>query len=429
MSRHRLRTRLFQPLLHPPPGRKLPEDLEGRKVERLAKAIPEGLRDPAFETLMRRIDGAPLFGGNEVEVYVRGDDAFTAMRAAVQSAQKEILLESYIYKDDKTGRAFLDDLAAAAARGVTVKVLADAAGSFSTSAAFWQEMGERGIENRLFHPLFKQIWYQPFRDHRKILIIDGQTAFTGGMNIGEEYGSAVRMKKKRKPGDTWRDTHVRVIGPAAWEMAIVFSEGWNRAGGSELDLQPLAAEQAEGAPPRILVLDSRFRRGQAESAAAMKAVVAAARESVWITNAYFAPGWAAVRVLSAAARRGVDVRLMLPGNSDVPLARHAGHGYYSRLLNRGVKIFEYQASILHAKTLVADGYVSVIGSTNLDFRSFLFNAECDLMILDEAVAGRMTRAFEEDMKNAEEIKLRAWRRRPFLHRLGDRIARWTAPLL
>jgi len=429
MSRHRLRSRLFQPILHPPPGRKLPPDLVGRKVERLAKAIPGGLRGSAFETLMRRIDGAPLFGGNEVEVYFRGDDAFTAMRAAVQGAQREILLESYIYKDDKTGRAFLDDLAGAVARGVTVKVLADAAGSFSTSAAFWQEMSARGIENRLFHPLFKQLWYQPFRDHRKILIVDGHTAFTGGMNIGEEYGSAFGRKRKVKPGDTWRDTHVRVIGPAAWEMAVVFSEGWNRAGGSGLDLQPLAAEQAGGPPPRILVLDSRFRRGQAESAAALKAVVAAARESVWITNAYFAPGWAAVRVLGAAARRGVDVRLMLPGRSDVPLARHAGHGYYSRLLNRGVKIFEYQASILHAKTLVADGYVSVIGSTNLDFRSFLFNAECDLMILDGAVAGRMTRAFEEDMTNAEEIRLRAWRRRPFLHRLGDRIARWTAPLL
>jgi cardiolipin synthase A/B len=427
MSRHR--HRLFQPILRPAVGRKLPPDLQGRKVVRIAQELPEGVRDPGFETLLRRIDGAPLFGGNEVEVYFRGEDAFTAMCAAVTAAKKEILLESYIYKDDHTGRAFLDALAGAAARGVTVKVLADALGSSSTRAEFWQEMASLGIENRLFHPLFKQLWYQPFRDHRKILVIDGEIAFTGGMNIGEEYGSVVKKKRRVKPGDTWRDTHVRVIGPAAWEMAVVFSEGWNRAGGSELDLQPLLAEQAEGPVPRILVLDSRFRRGQAESAAALAALVGAAREHVWITNAYFAPGWAAVRILGRAARRGLDVRLMLPGRSDVPLARHAGHGYYSRLLSCGVRIFEYQASILHAKTLVADGYVSVVGSTNLDFRSFLFNAECDLMILDDDIAGRMARTFEEDMKHAVEIHRPEWRRRPFLHRMGDRMACWLAPLL
>lgn len=429
MSRHRLRHRLFQPILRPAAGRKLPPDLQGRKVVQIAQGLPAGVRDPGFETLLRRIDGAPLFGGNQVEVYFRGDEAFAAMRAAVNAAQKEILLESYIYKDDLTGRGFLEDLAAAAARGVTVKVLADALGSSSTRVEFWQEMAALGIENRLFHPLFKQLWYQPFRDHRKILVVDGQVAFTGGMNIGEEYGSVVKKKKKVKPGDTWRDTHVRVIGPAAWEMAVVFSEGWNRAGGSELNLQPLPADQAEGPVPRILVLDSRFRRGQAESAAALAAVVGAAREYVWITNAYFAPGWKAVRTLGRAARRGVDVRLMLPGHSDVPLARHAGHGYYSRLLSRGVRIFEYQASILHAKTLVADGYVSVAGSTNLDFRSFLFNAECDLMVLDDGIAARMTGAFEDDMKHAVEIHRPEWRRRPFLHRMGDRMARWLAPLL
>jgi cardiolipin synthase len=428
VTRHHRRHRFFKPILRPAIGRKLPSDLTSRKLVRTAEAYAEGVRDPAFETLLRRIDGSPLFGGNEIEVYFRGEDAFTAMREAVNAAEKEILLESYIYKDDETGVALFKALARAAARGVMVKVLVDALGSASTHATFWQEMTQHGIEHRMFHPLFEQLWYQPFRDHRKILVIDRRLAFTGGMNIGEEYGSVVRNKKV-KPGDTWRDTHVKVIGSTAWEMAVVFSEGWDRAGGSPLELEPLSAAEAEGPTPRVLVLDSRFRRGQAESAAALKALVAASRHSVWITNAYFAPGWAAVRTLTRAARRGVDVRLMLPGRSDVPLARHAGHGYYSRLLSRGVRIFEYQASILHAKTLVADGYVSVIGSTNLDFRSFLFNAECDLMILCEGVAGRMASAFEEDMEHAVEIHRPEWRRRPFFHRLGDRVARWLSPLL
>jgi cardiolipin synthase len=429
MSPHRkLRHRLFQPILRPALGRKLPPDLQGRKVVRLAQALPEGVRDPGFETLLRRIDGAPLFGNNQVEIYFRGGDAFAAMRDAVAAAETEILLESYIYTDDQTGLAFLTELARAAARGVTVKVLVDALGSASTHTELWQEMVRCGIELRLYHPLFEQLWYQPFRDHRKILVVDRRIAFTGGMNIGEEYGSILK-RKKFKSGDTWRDTHVKVAGPTAWEMAVVFSEGWNRAGGSELALQPLSAAEAEGPTPRVLVLDSTFRRGQAESAAALAAVVGAARKHVWITNAYFAPGWKAVRLLGSASRRGVDVRLMLPGRTDVPIARHAGHGYYSRLLSRGVRIFEYQASILHAKTLVADGYVSVAGSTNLDFRSFLFNAECDLMILDETIAGHMTRAFEEDMKHAVEIFRPEWRRRPALHRLGDHMACWLAPFL
>jgi cardiolipin synthase A/B len=424
MRLHRFRR--FQPIPRPREGRRLPRELRGHNVVRLAESLPQGVRDPGFEILMRRIDGAPLLGGNQVEVYVRGEDAFAAMREAVSSAQREILLESYIYKDDATGRAFLEDLAAAAARGVKVKVLADALGSFATGRAFWREMEMRGIESRLFHPLFKALWYQPFRDHRKILVVDGRVAFTGGMNIGEEYGSAVRTTR---PGSAWRDTHLRVIGPTAWEMAIVFAEGWVHAEGSPLDLPPLDAAQAQAPGSRILVLDSRPKRGQAESAAALAAIVGAARRSVWITNAYFAPGWAGARILGQAARRGVDVRLLLPGQTDVPIVRHAGHGYFSRLLRRGVRIFEYQDSILHAKSLVADGYVSVVGSTNLDFRSFIFNAECDLLVLCDETARRMEEDFEEDLQKSVEIRRSDWKRRPPLHRAGDRMARWLAPVL
>jgi cardiolipin synthase len=427
MSPRRLRRfRRFQPIPRPHEGRRLPRELRGQSVARLAQKLPEGVRDPGFEYLLRRIDGAPLLGGNEIDVYMRGEDAFAAMRAAVSSARREILLESYIYKDDATGRAFLEDLAAAAARGVRVKVLADALGSLSTRAAFWREMELRGIESRLYHPLFKKLWYQPFRDHRKVLVVDGEVAFTGGMNIGEEYGSALGPTR---PGSTWRDTHLRVIGPTAWEMAIVFAESWVRAEGSPLDLPPLDAAKAEAPGSRVLVLDSRPKRGQAESAAALAAIAGAARRSLWITNAYFAPGWAGVRLLSQAARRGVDVRLLLPGMTDVPVVRHAGHGYFSRLLRHGVRIFEYQGSILHAKSLVADGYVSVVGSTNLDFRSFVFNAECDLLALCEKTARTLESAFEADLESAVEVRRSDWKRRSLLHRAADRVARWLAPVL
>lgn len=420
----RSRFRRFRPILRPGPGRRLPRELRVRQVGHLARALPDGVRDPGFELLLRRIDGAPILGGNAAEVFFRGQDAFASMRDAVASARREILLESYIYKDDAAGRGFLEELSLAARRGVEVRVLADALGSFSTRSAFWQEMKGRGIEVRLYHPLFSALWYQPFRDHRKILVVDRRVAFTGGMNIGEEYGSTSAGQ-----GEAWRDTHVRIAGPAAWEMAVVFSEGWVRAGGEPLELAPLPAEDAEAPGTRILVLDSRPNRGTAESASALAAIVGAARRTVWITNAYFAPGWAAVRILGQAAQRGVDVRLLLPGKTDVPIVRHAAHGYYERLLSRGVRIFEYQTSILHAKSLVADGYVSVVGSTNLDFRSFLFNAECDLAMLDEDLALRLEEAFEEDLRSAVEIHRTLWRRRRPLKKLGDRLACMMAPVL
>jgi cardiolipin synthase len=212
-------------------------------------------------------------------------------------------------------------------------------------------------------------------------------------------------------------------------MAVVFSEGWVQAGGEPLDLPPLSAEEAAAPGTRILVLDSRPNRGSAESASAMAAIVGAARQRVWLTNAYFAPGWAAVRILGDAAQRGVDVRLLLPGKTDVPIVRRAAHGYYDRLLARGVRIFEYQTAILHAKSLTADGYVSLAGSTNLDFRSFLFNSECDVLMLDETVARRAEEAFEEDMLGSVEVHRTLWRRRPFLRKTGDSLARMLAPVL
>lgn len=418
------RFRRFRPMLRPAPGRKLPRELRIGRVERLAAALPEGIADPGFEILLRRIDGAPFLGGNQVEVYVNGRSAFVEMRKAVTAAQREILLESYIFKDDATGQIFLKETKAAAARGVRVRVLADALGSYQTGAEFWEDMESHGIEVHLFHPLFESFWYQPFRDHRKLLVVDREVAFTGGMNIGEEYGSP-----RPKPGSTWRDTHVRLQGPAAWEMAVVFSEGWLHAGGEPFEIDPLSAAAAEAPGSRILVLDSRPRRGQAESAAVLAALATACRRRLWITNAYFAPGHRALDILGETAGRGVDVRLLLPGMTDVPVVRRAGHGYYGALLARGVRIFEYQESILHAKTLVADGLVSVVGSTNLDFRSFLFNAECDLLMLCPQTAATLEEAFLSDLERSEEIHLADWRRRPLGKKLGDRMARWLSPFL
>ncbi len=436
MTRRPRRRRRWKPVLRPPAGRRLPRELRADRVGELAKGLPHGLDDPGFEVLLRRIDEGPVHRGNRVEVFTHGADAFAAMRRAIREATTEVLVESYVWRDDATGRAFLDDLADAAGRGVRVRALADALGSFATRGAFWADMERRGIEARLFHPLLAKLWLQLYRDHRKILVVDRRVAFTGGMNIAEEYGSyplparrARRIGGGAAPRVSWRDTHLRVTGPVAWEMAVVFSEGWLRAGGEPFRIDPLDTARESGEGARVLVLDARPNRGYGESAAVLAAIVAAARERVWITNSYFAPRAGAVPILGEAVERGVDVRLLLPGRTDVPLVRHAGHGYFRELLAHGVRIFEYQAAILHAKSMVADARASVVGSTNLDFRSFHFNAECNLVVLDPETGRRLEEAFEEDLSRSEEITAEAWSRRPARHKAGDRVARWLSPLL
>jgi cardiolipin synthase len=391
-------------------------------VDALAAALPLGVRDPGFEVLLRRIDRGPVHRGNRVEVFACGPAAFDAMRHGIESASEEVLVESYILRDDEMGRGFLDSLKRARGRGARVRVLADAFGSFDTHIAFWQAMEAAGMEVHLYHKLFPYIWAQAFRDHRKIIVIDRRVAFVGGMNIANEYGSS-----RASRGGPWRDTHARVEGPAAWELAVVFGEGWKRAGGTPLDLPPLEALDGHG--PRALVLDSRPGRGHSESASVLSAIVGAARRRVRITNSYFAPGWTAIEVLARAAARGVEVTLLLPGKSDVSVIRHAGHGYFATLLAHGVHVFEYQPAVLHAKTLVADGYVSVIGSTNMDFRSFRFNAECNVVVLDEEVGATMDGIYEQDLERSVEIEAGAWSRRRWLHRLGDEGARLLSPAL
>jgi cardiolipin synthase len=418
--------RLWRPVLHPRADRTLPPSLRPRAAAAAAEALRGGLADPAFVELVSRIDEGPFHPGNRVEVFFAGGDAFGSMLAAVRAARQEVLLESYIFKDDATGTAFAGELCGAARRGVRVRVLADGFGSFETRRRFWATLREHGVDARLFHPIgFPPRWLA-FRDHRKILVADRRVAFTGGMNIGEEYGASIPSTKP-KPGG-WRDSHARVEGPAALEMALVFEEGWRRAGGERIGLD--AVEEDLSAPgARVMVLDSRPGRGSAESASVLSAIVAGARSRIWITMAYFAPRTRAARYLSRAARRGVDVRMILPAKTDVRLVRHAGHGFYAALLAAGVRIFEYQAAVLHAKTMVADGLFSVIGSSNYDFRSFELNAECNFVVRDAATAELMQKQFEVDLTSSEEILRGPWRRRSGWHRLLDAGARKLAPLL
>ncbi len=412
----------WRPVLRPGQNRRLPRELYPEKVFAQAQAFAQGLSDAAYEPLIRRIDQSPFHSDTQATPLFNGVEAFKAMLEAIRSARREVLVEAYVLHDDQTGQAFLAALKAAVFRGVEVKVLADAFGSSRTHRDFWNLMKRSGSRFRLFRrPLYAPISLLPVLDHRKLLIVDRELGFTGGMNIGDEYHQG-------RPGDqAWRDTHVALRGGIVWELAIIFGESWMAAGGDPLHFEGMTPCQDTGA--KALVLDSRPGRGQNEVFSAYAATIGAARNNLWITNAYFAPGRRMVRMLKATARRGVDVRLLLPGFCDIPIIRTATQGYYREFIRAGIRIFEYQRSVLHAKTLVADGKVAVIGSTNFDFRSFNFNAECNVLFRDEAVADQVQDAFLADLEESREITLEDWLSRPWWRRLQSWLARLIAPLM
>ena len=437
-----------------------------------ARRFAEGVRDPAFRELLQLIDGGPMHQCPPPMLLPDGAEAFRTMIAAIDAARDEVLLETYILRDDTLGASVQQALVRAAARGVRTYVLVDAVGSMGTADHFWDSLTAQGVVVRHFH----RLWQHPFdalrRDHRKLLVCDRCVAFTGGMNIGEEYGSSIRARH-----DVWRDTFVQVDGSVAHELAAVFAEGWDRARGPALpgleyvswsdaaetspqhnvegigtralshrvqqavqrQLQRQLGRQRdrrrgrrvrrviEVAAPEdraVLVLDPRPGRGQGEMLSVLSALLGGARERLWITTPYFAPPRRALTFLLTAARRGVDVRLLLPSaRTDVPLIRHAAHGAYHALLESGVRVFEYERATLHAKTMVVDGYASLIGSSNLDFRSFWLNAECNVLVFDDACAAALERSFRGDLASSREITMDAWQQRTWSHRMLDTTAR------
>lgn len=449
-------------------SRRLPRELRAYRVWALAHRMPEGVRGSEFQLLVQRVMRSPLHECPGSELLVDGELAFGAILAAIDQARDEVLLETYILRDDRIGESVRAALVDAVRRGVRVCVLADAVGSLGTRSAFWDLLTVDGITVRLFH----RLRYLPFeamrRDHRKIVVVDRAVALTGGMNIGEEYGSSIRSRS-----DVWRDTLIRVEGTVARELAAVFAEGWDRAQGPPLPgleyvswaattdamRSPTSSARGIAAAARsmretverrlarrrdrrgrrvrrpnepaaddsssvALVLDSRPGHGQREVLAVLAMLVGGARHRLWITTPYFAPPTRALALLRAAARRGVDVRLLLPGERiDVPLVRHAAHGAYASLLGAGVRIFEYERATLHAKTVVVDGHAGVVGSANLDFRSFWLNAECNVLLFDDRVARELEASFLDDCTNATEITVPLWSQRTVGHRMMDWCAR------
>ena len=386
--------------------------------------------DPARSLdLMRqqgeRFAGVPFVGGNRVELLRDGPASFAALQEAIRSSRTRIDMESYEF-DEVAGGEFSDILLAAASRGVEVNLIYDAWGAAGTPAALFDRLRKGGVRVLEFNPL-RPNERVPVelnkRDHRKLLCVDGQVAVTGGVNISAVYENTPKPRGTEPGQQAWRDTDVRIEGPVVAQFERYFMETWRQQRGPALAEPPTPVTQP--GTTVVQAIDGAPDNGEPLIYRTLLAAITLSQRSVHLTTGFFVPTPDLARALMDAARRGVDVQLVVPGQSDSGAAVAAGRAGYGRLLEAGVKIHERQGRILHAKTAVVDGAWSAVGSSNLDWRSTVWNNEIDAMILGAEFGGGMEAMFADDVAASHTITLEGWRRRG----LGERVREIRAKLV
>ena len=369
----------------------------------------------------------PWRGGNRFVLLSDSEQYFERMLRSIEAASAYVLLEMYLVESGIIAGRFVEALGRAARRGVRVRVVFDGFGSLKLAAGYRRSLIEAGVQLRTFNPIKLRTKLQNFlRDHRKLLLTDGQYAFVGGVGLTDEFAIPGR------PGQPWRDLVVEIAGPVVGDWQRAFERTWRRAGG-ELDVPgPAPCPEVDGAEGRVALSEARERSTLANG---VVRCIDAAQRRAWIMSAYFVPSRRFRKALRRAARRGVDVRLLVPGPlTDHPWVRQAARRYYGKMLRNGVKIFEYQPRMLHAKMIISDDWVS-IGSSNLDRWSFKWNLEANQEVRNTEFATIAAAVFEGDCAQSQLLSRRNWPQRAWLDRLQERIAgmldrmldRWRRP--
>ncbi len=377
--------------------------------------------------LAGRLSQIPAVGGNSAELISNNTEATRRITEAIRGARRSIWAEFYMVKNDGTGKEFLELLRARARDGIDVRLLYDAVGSWGIDAAALEAITAAGGHVEVFLPVnpLRKRWAVHLRNHRKILVVDGEVAMTGGMNIGDEYSGAFG-RVKQKP---WRDTLLVLEGPAAGQLGQVFAEDWSFATETEelLDVPEVRARDEAGC--LVAVLPSGPDQEANANRLGYFAGITSAVSRCFIASPYFIPDGPTVRALVTAALRGVDVRVLLPEKNDIALMGPAARSYYANLVRAGVRIFEYERSMLHSKTMVVDGRWCLVGSANVDVRSFWLNFEISALVFDPGFADRLERQFYEDLEFSREITPKILSGRGFFELLGQGLARLMSPLL
>ena len=417
----------FVPDLARRPARPVPlEGVSGPLSAEQSRAVLQRLQLGAEPTdifsrhlaLEEAIVGSPLTTGNAVRLLQDGPASYSAMLSAIAAARDHINMETYILDDDDIGRQFAQALLAKQAQGVQVNLLRDSVGTFGTPAAFFQRLSEAGVQVLEFNPVnpltAREDWQWNQRDHRKLLIVDGRIAFLGGINISSVYSGGSSSKAKRVDPDAalaWRDTDLQVQGPVVAELQKLFLAAWQSQHGPPLQQRNYFPPLQAMGTQVVRVIGSSPEEPFSLIYATLLSAIGSAETSVRITNAYFAPDPQLLEALVAAAARGVEVTLILPAQTDSWLVFHAGRSYYAQLLKGGVRIFERRGVVLHSKTALVDGVWATVGSTNLDWRSFLHNHELNAVMLGTDFGQQVQTMFDRDLAASDAIELAAWQRR------------------
>ena len=357
------------------------------------------MEDQSFRKTLENVAQASFLDRNSIQILKDGHLAFEEVFIALEKAERFIGLDFYIFRDDETGWALAKSLARKSKEGIRVYLIYDHFGSLTTSSRFWKFLQSHGVEVLPFHPFQ---WTNPnlyfHRDHRKLVVIDGGVAFTGGLNVGDEYRGYLRKKITG-----WRDTGVVVKWPIAAAMFEAFKRSWMECKGGRIEDPPVEPKGEPEQDVAMIPLFSSSRKSMRALRQLLQFSVHAARKSIHLTMAYFIPTRKFLRVLLKAARRGVDVKIILPGQSDLRWVAYASRTYYKTLLREGVQIFHYQPRVLHAKTMVFDGHWSIVGSANLDSRSLNYNYECGVGVMDQGVGEEMERIFQHDLEDSAPV--------------------------
>lgn len=374
----------------------------------------------------RRSAARRWLAGNRVRLLTDGPGTYQDMLRSIAQARRYVHMETYIFDDDEEGARFAEALIAAKRRGADVALMVDAVGTLNTPDALFQRLRDAGVQVAVFNPVnpasgSRAGWSPNQRNHRKILVVDGKVGYLGGINVSAVYASSPAAEsvapggadgeRTGAAGAPWRDTHLRIDGPAVAQLEAVIERGWQSQAKEPLRGGGVAIAPAAG-PTRVRILANQPDRSDGYTVyLTLMSAFESAQRSIHITMAYFVPDPAFVDALAAAARRGVDVVLVLPGFSDSSLVFHAGRSHYTRLLQAGVKLYERRDALLHAKTAVVDGVWSTVGSSNMDWRSFALNYEVNAVVLGADFGAGMEALFQRDVAASVRISPGAWQAR------------------
>lgn len=403
------------------------------KTERNLKENVEDIGDASsLVHLLLRDSISPLTMGNHVKLLLNGEQKFPEVFKALEGAKHHIHIEYYIYEDDTIGTQLRDVLVRKAKEGVAVRMIYDAFGSRSIKRKFLKTMRDAGIEaypfNRIrFVPLANRLNY---RNHRKIIVVDGRAGFVGGINISDRY---INNGNKTGSGSGlfWRDTHLRIDGPGVQYLQYLFFCDWNFCAGQKLQPGPVYFDgvRQPGGNESVQIAASGPDSPTSTIMLSMLKAINLARREILITTPYFIPGETILNALTVASLGGVSVKILAPGVSDSKLVNAAAWSYFGELLRAGVEIYLYRKGFIHVKTMVVDDYISIVGTANMDFRSFDLNFEVNAVVYGEKLAGELRASFSADLAGAEKIQPETWIRRPVFKQFPERVARLLSPLL